>query len=52
MFLDRILNNDQILNCKKIRPVGPEFNLDGRTDGRAYRHDEVNSDFSQFCERS
>jgi len=32
----------------KIRPVGAELFPCGRTD----RHDEVNSSFSQFCERS
>jgi len=33
----------------KIRPVGAKlFHADGRTD----RYDEVNSRFSQFCERA
>jgi hypothetical protein len=31
--------------------VGAElFHADGRTDGRAHRHDEANNCFSQFCE--
>jgi hypothetical protein len=30
----------------KIRPVGAEFHAGGRAD----RHDETNSRFSQFCE--
>jgi len=30
----------------KIRPVGAEFHVDGRTD----THDEANNRFSQFCE--
>jgi hypothetical protein len=35
----------------EIRPVGAEmFHADGRTDRD--RHDEVNSHFSQFCERA
>jgi len=33
----------------KIRPVGAElFHAERRTD----RHDEVNSSFSQFCEKT
>jgi hypothetical protein len=37
----------------KIRPVAAElFHADRRTDGRTDRHDEVNSRFSQFCERA
>ena len=32
----------------KVRPVGADFQADGRTD----RHDEANSHFSQFCERA
>jgi hypothetical protein len=31
----------------KIRPVGAELYVDGRTD----RYDEASSRFSQFCER-
>jgi len=39
--------NPQISNFVKIRPFGDElFNADGQ------RHDEANSRFSQFCERS
>jgi hypothetical protein len=33
----------------KIRPVGAELFHAG---GRADRHDEANSRFSQFCERA
>jgi len=36
-------------NVMKIRPVGTEL---FHADGRAGRHDEVNSRFSQFCERA
>jgi len=36
------------INFMKLRPVGAEFCADGRTD----RHDEANSRFSQFCERT
>jgi len=38
----------------KIRPVEADlFHTDSRwTDGRAYRQDEANSRFSQFCERA
>jgi hypothetical protein len=41
----------------KTRPVGAElFHTDrqthGRTDGRTGRHDEVNSRFSEFCDRT
>jgi hypothetical protein len=43
-FLLKIL----IQNFMKIRLVGGEFYTDGRTDG----HNEANSRFSQFCERS
>jgi len=36
----------------KIRSSwGCVFTADGRTDGRADRHDEANSRFSEFCER-
>jgi hypothetical protein len=34
----------------KIRPVGAEFSM--RMGGRTERHDEANSRFSQFCERT
>ena len=35
----------------KIHPVGAElFHADGRTGGRADRHDEANSRCWQFCE--
>jgi hypothetical protein len=36
-------------NLIKIRPVGAEL---FRTDGQTDRHDEANSRFSQFCERT
>jgi hypothetical protein len=40
--------HNQIPNVMKSRPVAAElFHADRRTD----RHDEVNSRFSQFCER-
>jgi hypothetical protein len=28
------------------------FHVDGKTDGRTDRYDDVNSRFSQFCERA
>jgi hypothetical protein len=44
-----IEKNIKISNLMKIRPVGAElFRADGQTD----RHDEDNSRFSQFCERT
>ena len=37
----------------EIRTVRAElFHADGRTDGRADRHHEVNSRFTQICERN
>jgi len=46
-FIDRFSKNTQILDSKKIRPVGAElFHVDRWTD----RHAEANSRFSQFCE--
>ena len=45
-FLDRFSKNAQISNFIKIR--GSRVVPCGRTD----RHDEVNSRFSQFCERA
>ena len=37
----------------KIRPVAAELlHTDGRTDGQIDRHDEVNSNCSQFCEHA
>jgi hypothetical protein len=45
--------NTQICNLMKIRPVGAEsFDVNEWTDGRTDRHNEVNSRFSQFCERA
>jgi hypothetical protein len=50
-------SHSQISNFVKIRPEGAElYHADGRTDGRTDRqkdrHQEVNSRFSQFCERA
>jgi len=46
-FSSDFLENLQISNFMKIRPVGAEyFHASGRTD----RHDEANSRFSEFCE--
>jgi hypothetical protein len=43
------LKNTQISNFTKIRAVGAElFHTDGRTD----RHEEANSRFAQFCDRT
>ena len=40
-------------NFMSIRPVGSQlFHVDGQTGGRTDGHDEGNSRFSQFCERS
>jgi hypothetical protein len=51
-FIDRFWKNTPISNFMKIRPVGAEsFLADGRTDGRADRHDEANGRLSQFLER-
>jgi hypothetical protein len=37
----------------KILPVGAElFHADGQTDRETDRHDEANSRFAKFCERS
>ena len=37
----------------KTRQVAAElFNADRQTDGQTVRNDEVNSRFSQFCERA
>ena len=48
-FLDKVRKNTQIQNLMKIRTVGAElFRADRRTNG----HDEVDGDFSQFCQRS
>jgi 16S rRNA G1207 methylase RsmC len=48
-FSRQILEKSQLPNLMKIRPVGIElFHAGGRTDG----HNEVNSRFSQFCERA
>ena len=44
-FLDRYFKNPQMLNFKKVLPMGAElFHADWRTD----KHDEANSRFSQF----
>jgi hypothetical protein len=52
-FLDRFSKKAQILTLIQNRPVGAElFHADGRTDGWTSWHDEANSRFSQFCERS
>ena len=40
---------NQICNLMNIRPMGAElFHAERRTDG----HEEANSRFSQFCERT
>jgi hypothetical protein len=45
--------NTHMLNLMKIRLLGAElFHADRRTDGRTDRHDEANSHFSQFDERT
>jgi len=48
-FLDRFSENTQISNLMKIRQVVAEL---FHADGRAGRHDEVNSRFLRFCERA
>ena len=48
-FPYRVSNSRQILNFNRIRSVAAElFHTDGQTD----RHDEANSRYSEFCERS
>ena len=46
----------EISNLVKIRPVGAEmFHADGQTDGgtgHKDRRNDVNSRFTQFCERA
>jgi hypothetical protein len=40
-------------NSKKVCPVGAElFHAKGRSDGRTERHEEANSRFTQFIERT
>jgi len=52
-FLDGFSKNTTILNAMKIHPVGAElFNAEAQTDGQVGRRDEVNSPFSQFCDRA
>ena len=48
IFFHRFSWRRLILNFMKIRPVGIEFVPCRQTD----RHDEANSRFSQFCERT
>jgi hypothetical protein len=49
LFTDIFSKKAQIFCIRKIRPVGAElFYADGQRDG----HDEVNSHFSQCCERA
>jgi hypothetical protein len=49
----QIFENAQISNFMKIRLVRTElFHADGETGGRTDRHDETNSRFSQFFERT
>jgi len=48
-FLDRFSKNNKISSFVKIRPLETElFHADRQTD----RHDDGNSRFSQFCERT
>ena len=60
-FYRQIFEKYQISNFMKIVSVGVELlhaegrkegRKDGRTDRQAGRHDEANSRFSKFCERS
>jgi len=36
-ILERFSKNTQISNLTKIRPVGAEFHMDGRTDRQTWR---------------
>jgi len=48
-FLDGFLKRNRMSNFKKIRSVETKpFHANGRAD----RHDEANSRFSQYCERA
>ena len=47
-FLDRFSKNTQISYSIKNRPAGAELFL---ADERTARHEEANSNFSQFCEK-
>jgi hypothetical protein len=56
IFSRQIFEKYSEINFMKIRSVGVElFHADGgaegRADGRTDRYDEVNRQFSQFCER-
>ena len=48
-FLDGFSKNTQIWNFMKIHPVRAKLY---HADGRTHRHEEANSHFSQFCERT
>jgi len=51
-FLDKFSKYTKI-NFMKIRPMGAQlFRAEGRTARQTDRHDEAESRFSQFCERS
>ena len=49
IFLDRVSKSTQASNFMKMLAVGAEW---FRAFGRAFRHDEINSRFSQLCERT
>jgi len=55
IFLNRLSKNIQMSNFIHVLPAGDEFfraarRTDRRAVGRADRHEEANSCFSQLCE--
>jgi len=50
-FLDGFSKYFQISNFIKIYLFGAGFHAEGRKDGQAEWHDDINSRFSRFCEK-
>jgi hypothetical protein len=52
-FSQQIFQKSSNIKFNETRPVGFDlFHADGWMDGETDRHDEANSRFSQFCERT